>query len=270
MLGRRFLVAMNDVVNDARYMAKVPKTRSIFAAPEDVAGQDARRVLAEQFRTMLSVHPEYFQVRLISAAHNGIELVRVDRDGGNLKRVEQPDLQGKGHYPYVFRTLNLAEGQIHFSKIFLNREEGAHSALNQPTLQVATPVVSAGGEHLGIIVINADTGAIFCVSDALELEDEIPDDIETSDRYIALPHKNDLNLGRDLVLDFVDEELPKDYDTVAGFFRHKGAYARFKDLLETRDRIDRWYAFEAAATEHALRAWCLANGMALTDEPPLA
>jgi hypothetical protein len=31
-----------------------------------------------------------------------------------------------------------------------------------------------------------------------------------------------LNLGRDLVLFFVDQELPDDHGTVTGFFRSKG------------------------------------------------
>ena len=161
MLGRRFAGAVNDVANDARYMAKVPRTHGIFAAANDAAGQEARRMLAEQFRTMLTVHPEYFQVRLISAAHNGIELVRVDRDGDQLVSVASAELQEKAHYPYVFSTLKLGEGQIHFSKIFINREEGAHSALNQPTLQVATPVVAPDGRNLGVIVINVDLNQLF-------------------------------------------------------------------------------------------------------------
>ncbi len=51
--------------------------------------------LADEFRSLLSVHPEYFQVRLISAKHYGIELVRVDRDGNNLVIIEGRDLQEK-------------------------------------------------------------------------------------------------------------------------------------------------------------------------------
>jgi hypothetical protein len=114
--------------------------------------------------------------------------------------------------------------------------------------------------------INADTGAILWVSTEIELEDEIPDDLETSDRYISVPHKNDLNLGRDLALSFADEELPDQYNTVAGFFRSKGAYGRFKDFLEARGLLERWYAFEARATEKALFSWCQENNIALIHD----
>jgi len=118
--------------------------------------------------------------------------------------------------------------------------------------------------------IDLDTGSIYYVSAEIEMEEEVPDDLETSDRYLAVPHKNDLNLGRDLVLSFVDDEIPSEYDTVAGFFRKKGAYGRYKDFLEARRLLDRWYAFEARATERALRAWSQENNIELIDGPPLA
>lgn len=122
---------------------------------------------------------------------------------------------------------------------------------------------SAEFEHSAYI--DPDSGSIFCVSSEIEMED-VPDDLETADRYIAVPHKNDLNLGRDLALSFVDETISHEYDTVAGFFRKKGAYGRFKDFLDTRDLLERWYAFEAQETEKALRAWCRANDITIVDE----
>ena len=118
--------------------------------------------------------------------------------------------------------------------------------------------------------INPATGAIFYVSPEIEDESETPDDFETSDRYIAVPHKNDLNLGRDLVFSFVDDELPEHFETVAGFFRRKGAYRRFKDFLYRRDLLDKWHAFESRATENELRAWAKAQGIEFTDERPQA
>jgi len=160
VLGRRFTVAAGEIANDALYMARVPGARSVLTAPAALQSR-FKNELAEQFRTMLSVHPEYFQVRLISASRNGIELVRVDRDGTHLQRVEGLDLQEKAHYPYVFESLKLAEGQVHYSRIFINHEAGAHAGLNKPTLQVATPVVGTGGKALGVIVINVDLDRLF-------------------------------------------------------------------------------------------------------------
>jgi hypothetical protein len=91
-------------------------------------------------------------------------------------------------------------------------------------LRDAFDFVSAGSlfEHCAYICI--DTGRIFWTSISADLEkDGLPEDLETSDRYITVPHKNNLGLGRNLALAIVSQELPNDYDTVAGFFRRKGA-----------------------------------------------
>jgi hypothetical protein len=42
-------------------------------------------------------------------------------------------------------------------------------------------------------------------------------------------------------------------------FDRRGAYARFRDLLLRKKALDRWYDFEAKATEAALREWCELN-----------
>ncbi len=112
-------------------------------------------------------------------------------------------------------------------------------------------------EHQAYISI--DTGTIHWISELNPLEEEIPEDLETSDRYIAIPHKNDLDLGNDLALRFAAEALPGLYNRVEQFFRHRGAYARFKELLASEGCLDKWYAFEAESTERALRNWCTVN-----------
>ena len=112
-------------------------------------------------------------------------------------------------------------------------------------------------EHQAYISI--DTGTIYWISEMNPLEEEIPEDLETSDRYIAIPHKNDFDLGGDLALRFAAEELPGLYNRVEQFFRHRGAYARFKDLLASEDCLDKWYAFEAESTAQALKNWCAEN-----------
>jgi hypothetical protein len=72
-----------------------------------------------------------------------------------------------------------------------------------------------------------------------------------------------LNLGQNLALTFAAQELPGDYDSVVEFFRHKGAYSRFKKLLESRSLRDVWFAFEARAIEAELRSWCNESGIQL-------
>jgi hypothetical protein len=109
--------------------------------------------------------------------------------------------------------------------------------------------------------IARDTGIIYCTSEANPLDEDVPDDLENPDRYVAIPHKNDLDLGRNLALRFVAQELAYHGEKVNDIFRHKGAYARFKDLLESMGLMEEWYSFEAEATGRALRDWCAENGI---------
>lgn len=112
--------------------------------------------------------------------------------------------------------------------------------------------------------LNVETGEIHFIAEGLDLE-ETPEDIDDAEKYIALPDKRDLDLGRDLAMTFIHEQCPDDYPTVAEYFRHKGAYSRFKDFLAQRDLLQSWYDFEAKATVTALKDWCEINGITVVD-----
>jgi hypothetical protein len=130
------------------------------------------------------------------------------------------------------------------------------AAVSYDELEMAFAFVSSAPALENAAYICLDTGAIHCTSEFNPIGEEVPDDLETSDRYVPLPHKNDLDLGRPLALRFVVRELPEQAERVVGFFRHKGAYARFKDLLESERLLEKWYNFETESTEKALRDWC--------------
>lgn len=103
------------------------------------------------------------------------------------------------------------------------------------------------------------TGAIYCRAEYSEDLDELPSDLEEGDKYLEIPHKNDLGLGKRLVLAFAEEFLSSDFGRVREIFSHRGAYARYKDLLEARGVLNQWYDYEASAQKFALREWCVAN-----------
>jgi hypothetical protein len=87
--------------------------------------------------------------------------------------------------------------------------------------------------------VSLDTGAISWISETSPIDEEdLPDDLETSDRYIAIPHKNDLDLRNNLALRFIEERLPGRYRDVEDFFRRRGASARFKELLAAEGCLD--------------------------------
>ena len=120
------------------------------------------------------------------------------------------------------------------------------------------------GEHQAFLC--KQTGKVYWHSDSSDELDELPDDIDDEEKYVRIPDKRELELGKPLALDFVDQFLPDDFAEVQGIFRRRGAYARFKDLLVRRGTLDQWYGFESKAEESALRRWCDLNSIEVSDE----
>jgi hypothetical protein len=114
-----------------------------------------------------------------------------------------------------------------------------------------------GGAECGAYICR-QTGKIYYYTDydSGEFQEPLPDDIDDREKYLPIPDKYELDLGKPLVLDFAQEALPEDFDDVQDIFSRRGAYANFKALIARRGVIDRWHAFENKATEQALRDWC--------------
>lgn len=173
VLARRFTSAMQAISDDVMLFTQLTKLNHInIGETHEDHVDDHRTHLAEIFHSLLLLHPEYTQIRLIGAENNGRELIRIDRDASGLIEVKGDELQEKGHYPYVFKTLRLPPGAIYLSKINLNREQGAHLGMNLPTIRVATPVHDEHGAVHGLIVINVDLDGLFELMAA-----DLPDDV---------------------------------------------------------------------------------------------
>lgn len=113
--------------------------------------------------------------------------------------------------------------------------------------------------------VSRASGRIYWQSDAGDLDEEPPEDVEDASLYACVPHRRDLDLGQRLVFGFVEANAPDAYDQVHGYFSKRGAYARFKDFLERRGLLARWYAYEQQACEAALRAWAGSEGLAVVE-----
>jgi len=109
--------------------------------------------------------------------------------------------------------------------------------------------------------VSRETGAVYWHSEDVADLDELPNDIDEGDKYLVIPHKSDLGLGKPLALRFAEEFLGDDFGKVRQIFSRPGAYARFKDLLEYRGLLNQWYEFEASEQKKALRQWCEQNGV---------
>jgi hypothetical protein len=125
-------------------------------------------------------------------------------------------------------------------------------------IKYAFMFVSSGQMYMHSAYLDRETGETFYVSEMGD-SDELPEDIYENDRYVEIPHKNELDLGKALVFDFSSTHMPDYIEKVYSIFRKKGAYSRFKSLLESQGLLDEWYSFEEKRQGEALREWCREN-----------
>ena len=135
--------------------------------------------------------------------------------------------------------------------------------VNFADVQDAFFFVSSAAYGLHTAILARDTGEMHWRSEQGDL-DEIGDKDLPSDRYLEIPHRNDLGLGQELVFEFVTEHLPDEIGQVNRMFGRRGAYAAFKYLLDHKGLLQRWYDFEHEHEERALRQWCVDNGLQLS------
>lgn len=118
------------------------------------------------------------------------------------------------------------------------------------------------GEHSALLC--KDTGQILYRSEMTDI-DEIGDEDIDWEKWVEIPHRNDLDLGQRLVFEFVETRMPDECDRVEQIFRRRGAYGRLKDFLESKGLLDSWHDFENQREEQALRQWCEENDIKLSD-----
>src|SRR5260221_9491151 len=96
--------------------------------------------------------------------------------------------------------------------------------------------VSAGGmgEHQAFLC--KQSGKIYWHSELSDDLDELPGDIDDSEKYVQIPNKRELDLGKPLVLDFARQFLPDDFDEAwpraARFRPHGNPTALGAELME--------------------------------------
>lgn len=147
------------VLGSAAVQGVVRAQESGGVDPRDgTPGELWRERLASLLMADLETRPSHLQFRLIGLADGGRELVRVDRSGpgGSVRVVPAGELQRKGGRSYVSRAVERAPGDVYISQIELNREHGKVELPPLPVVRAATPVVAAGGEIFGLMVLNVD------------------------------------------------------------------------------------------------------------------
>lgn len=168
VIKRAIEIALLNHKQNLLTLRDVPPIQSIVRALNnqgiDPISEDSldvwRERLAIILRAFVSNHPEYLQMRFINV--DGTELVRVHRSStDDISVVADENLQSKADSPYVLETLKLANGEIYYSDVNLNREYGVIQQPYLPVLRIATPIHDADDAVSGILILNLSTEQLF-------------------------------------------------------------------------------------------------------------
>jgi len=67
------------------------------------------------------------------------------------------------------------------------------------------------------------TVATLFASSSIDIDDDLPGDIDDGNLYVPVPNKIEFNLGKNFATKFAVEHRPNSYDEVCRFFRKSGA-----------------------------------------------
>ena len=208
------------------------------------------------------VGPQGDVIKSSGSDEEAVVICEIDVSAAQNKRITEnndlfldrrPEFYGAVVTPGSFSNINQT-----------GKEEDTPMGINFSDIEMAFEFVSSAPMTAHTAILCKDTGEIYYTSDSGDM-DEVPEDAYYNDDCIKIPHKNDMDLGRNLVFEFMDQYLPNDFERVRQIFRRKGAYARYKDLLEDRGQLKKWYDFENTRQTETLREWCRENQIKLIE-----
>lgn len=142
---------------DVDLLAMIPAVREFAVDADPVELARIGTVMAQLSRG----RPFYSQLRVIGIADGGREVVRVNRDGDDVRLASHDDLQRKGDRDYFIEAVKQTPGTYYLSRIELNRENGELEIPYRPVVRAAVPIAGADGATWGIVVINVDIARLL-------------------------------------------------------------------------------------------------------------
>jgi hypothetical protein len=125
--------------------------------------------------------------------------------------------------------------------------------IDRDDLHLAVEHVTVGGSYGAAAYVDLHTGAILWAGDGME--EPLPDDIDNEERYLPVPSRKELGLGRNDALAFTEQHAPQLLERAEYIFSAAGAFDRFKHLMRERDLLDAWYAYQDKRLWEELEAW---------------
>lgn len=138
----RNTAAIQNFVNN--YPFNNTLTNPAFPSVEDVS---------LTFRALMHEYDVIDQARILHF-ETGRELVRMERNAGQIIQVPNYKLQDKSNRAYFNETIEIMQNEIYFSEINLNRENGEIQYPLKPTFRLAMQLVNNKQKKVGILLLN--------------------------------------------------------------------------------------------------------------------
>lgn len=110
------------------------------------------KTMAREYLELAQHKAIYHQIRFLD--DYGMEMVRVDLNGGHPVIIPDQNLQPKGGRYYFLQTIALDDGEIFVSPFDLNIEYGVVEDPRKPVIRFATPIHDLAGTNRGIVILS--------------------------------------------------------------------------------------------------------------------
>lgn len=148
-LARRMIISdISSVVSDLMFLARHIELQGLLEAPPMVLEER----IALEFTVFGEKKQLFDQIRYLDKT--GMEIVRVNYNGGKLRTVPRTELQNKASRYYFQEVMKHAKGGLYLSPLDLNIEGGKIEYPLKPMMRFATPVFDSRGEKQGAIMLN--------------------------------------------------------------------------------------------------------------------
>ncbi|TGD70829.1 response regulator [Mangrovimicrobium sediminis] len=165
LLSVRASLIREDIALQRAHLLDIATSPALLGfVREEITGVEdgqAHARLTNWFMAMLENHANLRQLRVISAADGGPELIRVQQTQQQIVAVPPARLQLKGSRDYVSEALKLPPRAVRISPIELNREQGAIELPQWATYRMSMPMFDGRGEYFGVLVANYDAAVLM-------------------------------------------------------------------------------------------------------------
>lgn len=111
-----------------------------------------KNVLEQELAHFSRTRKIYDQIRLLHK--DGMEKIRVNREGDVYFAIPESDLQNKSHRYYFKKAIRYGNREVYVSPLDLNIEHGKIEEPHKPLMRIASPIYTSDGEKTGIIILN--------------------------------------------------------------------------------------------------------------------